>query len=88
MKIAPVVEVKAKFSAYLEECKEGPVVVTKNGKPVAVLLSVVDEDELERLILTHSPKFQAILKKGREQVQGGQGIEHQDFWREIEGETT
>jgi prevent-host-death family protein len=46
MKIAPVVEVKAKFSAYLEECKAGPVVVTKNGKPVAVLLSVVDEDEL------------------------------------------
>jgi prevent-host-death family protein len=86
MKIAPVVEVKAKFSAYLEACKEGPVVVTKNGKPVAVLLSVVDEDELERLILAHSPKFQAILKKGREQVRAGQGIEHEEFWRQIEAE--
>ena len=30
------------------------------------LLSVVDEDELERLILAHSPKFKAILKRGRE----------------------
>ena len=87
MKIAPVVEVKAKFSAYLEECKEGPVVVTKNGKPVAVLLSVVDEDELERLILAHSPKFQAILRKGREQIQAGQGIEHEEFWRQVETET-
>jgi len=87
MKIAPVFEVKAKFSAYLEECKEGPVVVTKNGKPVAVLLSVVDEDELERLLLAHSPKFQAILKKGRDQIRAGQGIEHQDFWWQVEGET-
>jgi prevent-host-death family protein len=86
MKIAPVVEVKAKFSAYLEECKEGPVVVTKNGKPVAVLLSVVDEDELERLILAHSPKFRAILKKGREQIQAGEGIEHEEFWRQVEAE--
>lgn len=65
MRIAPVVEVKAKFSAYLETSKEGPVVVTKNGKPVAVLLSVVDNDELERLLLVHSPKLQAILRKGR-----------------------
>jgi prevent-host-death family protein len=87
MKIAPVVEVKAKFSAYLEECKEGPVVVTKNGKAVAVLLSVVDEDELERLILAHSPKLQAILKKGRDQIQAGQGIEHEEFWRQVETET-
>ncbi len=86
MKIAPVVEVKAKFSAYLEASKEGPVVVTKNGKPVAVLLAVADEDELERLILAHSPKLQAILKKGREQIQAGQGIEHDEFWRQVEAE--
>lgn len=88
MKIAPVVEVKAKFSAYLEECKEGPVVVTKNGKAVAVLLSVTDEDELERLILAHSPKLQAILRKGREQIQAGQGLEHEEFWRQVEAEAT
>jgi prevent-host-death family protein len=87
MKIAPVVEVKAKFSAYLEASKEGPVIVTKNGKPVAVLLSVVDEDELERLILAYSPKFQAIINKGKQQIRAGQGLEHQDFWREIEAET-
>jgi len=86
MKIAPVVEVKAKFSAYLEECKAGPVVVTKNGKAVAVLLSVGDEDELERIIMAHSPKLQAILKRGREQIKGGAGLEHEEFWRQVEAE--
>ncbi len=84
MRIAPVVEVKAKFSAYLEECRAGPVIVTKNGKPVAVLLAVVDEDELERLILAHSPKFQAILERGKEQIRAGEGIESKKFWEEVE----
>ena len=40
MKIAPVADVKARLSAYLEECEtEGPVIITRNGKAVAVLLA-------------------------------------------------
>ena len=50
---------EARLSAYLKDSQEGPVVVTRNGKAVAVLLAVTDEDELERLVLAHSPKFQA-----------------------------
>ena len=61
MKIASVADVKSHLSAYVKESQHGPVVVTRNGKAVAVLLAVNDEDELERLILAHSPKFQAIL---------------------------
>src|SRR5437667_9712401 len=63
MKIASVADIKARLSAYLKEAEEGPVVVTRNGKAVAVLLAVTDEDELERLVLAHSPKFQALLDK-------------------------
>ena len=46
MKIAPVAEIKARFSSYLKQSERGPVIVTKNGRPVAVLVSVTDEDEL------------------------------------------
>jgi prevent-host-death family protein len=84
MKIAPVVEVKAKFSAYLDESKNGPIIVTKNGKPVAVLLAVTDEEELERLILVYSPKFQAILEKSKAQIRAGSGLAHEDFWEDVE----
>jgi len=63
MKIASVADVKARLSAYLKESQQGPVVVTRNGKAVAVLLAVTDEDELERLVLAHSPKFQALLDR-------------------------
>jgi len=85
MKIAPVADVKARFSAYLKESKEGPVIVTRNGKPVAVLISMEDEEELERIILAYSPKFQSLLEKSRKQIQDRGGIPHQDFWKEPEG---
>lgn len=86
MKIASVADVKARLSAYLKQSEEGPVIVTRNGKAVAVLLAVSDEDELERLILAHSPKFQAILEKSRRQIDATGGIPHDEFWREVEAE--
>jgi len=84
MRIAPVVEVKAKFSAYLEESKSGPIIVTKNGKAVAVLLAVEDDEEIERLILAYSPKFQAILQQGKGQIEAGESLGHEEFWEEVE----
>jgi prevent-host-death family protein len=83
MRIAPVAKVKAQFSAYLKAATEGPVVVTRHGKPVAVLLSVEDEDELERLILAYTPRFRAILDVAREQIQQTGSIEHEAFWQEL-----
>lgn len=86
MKIASVADVKARFSGYLKgylkESENGPVVVTRNGKPVAVLLAIGYEDEIERLLLAYSPKFQQLIKTAERQIQEGQGISHEDFWRE------
>ena len=87
MRIASVAEIKAKFSGYLRASEQGPVVITKNGKPVAVLLSITDEDEIERILIAHSPKFRSIVELAEQQVREGKGIKHEDFWREIESET-
>jgi prevent-host-death family protein len=84
MKIAPVAELKAQFSAYLRSSTEGPVVVTRHGKPVAVLLSIENEEELERLILAYTPRFQGILEAAREQIRETGGIGHEEFWQEVE----
>jgi len=41
-----------RLSAYLDECsKEGPLVITRNGRAAAVLVVPEDDDDLERLIL-------------------------------------
>jgi prevent-host-death family protein len=87
MKIASVGDVKARLSAYLKESQEGPVVLTRNGKAVAVLVAVTDEGELERLLLAHSPKFQALLDKSRRQLEKTGGIPHDVFWRELKAES-
>jgi prevent-host-death family protein len=86
MKIASVAEVKAKFSSYIMQSAEGPVVVTRNGKPVAVLLAVADDDDLERLLLAHSPRFQALLDAAEQRIRETGGIEHKAFWQMVESE--
>ena len=87
MRIAPVAEVKARFRAYWKACMDGLKVVARHGKPVAVLQSVEDEEELERLVLAFSPKFRAILDAARQQIRETGGIGHKQFWQVIEAET-
>jgi prevent-host-death family protein len=83
MKIASIAEIKSRFSAYLKASETGPVIVTRNGKPVAVLLNVADEDELERLVLAYSPRFRTLLDASRHLLQGGEGIPHKEFWEKL-----
>ena len=79
MKIAPVAEVKARFSRYLQESQRGPIVVTKNGRPVAVLVSVTDEDELERLVLAHTPRFRRLLERAERRIEETGGLSTRTF---------
>ena len=59
MKIIPLADAKARLSAYVDQCgSEGPIIITRNGKPVAVLLAPTDADDLDRLMLARSPRFQ------------------------------
>lgn len=84
MKIASVAEIKSQFSSFLKASEAGPVVVTRNGKPVAVIVGVQDEDEIERLLMAYSPRLQSILEESRKQIREGHAIGHDEFWAEIE----
>lgn len=85
MRIASVADIKARFSEYLRAAARGPVVVTRNSKPVGVLLAVDDEEELERLILAYSPRLRTILDVARQRLRAGAGVRHKDLWKELEG---
>jgi hypothetical protein len=87
MKTASVAELKGRLDAYLKEIEEGPLLVTRKGKAFAVLLPVTDEGEVERLVLAHSPKFQAMLEKSNRQIEVMGGIPHEQFWREVAAES-
>jgi len=84
VKIAPLADVKARLSAYLDECgAEGPIVITRNGKPAAVLLVPYDDDDLERLMLGRSPRFQALLERSRQSIKQGKGLSEEAFWAAV-----
>lgn len=82
MKISAT-KMKAGFSSYLEQCAQGPVIVTKNGRPTAVLLSVSNEEELERLVLAHTPRFIALLDRAGKRIRRTGGVRHKEFWTAI-----
>src|SRR5262249_39515699 len=84
MKTASADEVRAKSDAFLKATDKGPVVVTRNAKPVVVMLSVKDPDEIERLAMRQSKKLRKILDKSRKQIAKGKGIPHDEFWRQVE----
>lgn len=53
MKIAPLADVKAQLSAYVEQAQnEGLIVTTRKGKAVAVLIAPINDDDLESLLLS------------------------------------
>lgn len=84
MRVASLADVKAKLSAYLQEAETtGPVVITRNGKAVAILLAPADDDDLERLLLSRSARFQTLLARSRESIQAGRGVEHREFWKGV-----
>ena len=84
MKIASVAEIKSQFSAFLKASEAAPVVVTRNGRPVAVIVGVQDEEEIERLLMACSPRLQAILAASRKQIRVGDVLNHTEFWAEVE----
>jgi prevent-host-death family protein len=84
MRIAPLADVKARLSAYLDECgAEGPIVITRNGKAVAVLLVPDDDEDLERLMLGRSHRFQALLNLSRKSIKAGKGLSEKEFWGRV-----
>jgi hypothetical protein len=73
--------VKARLSAYLDQCGvEGPLIITRNGKAAAVLLVPYDDDDMERLMLGRSPQFRALLNRSRQSIKEGKGLSERDFW--------
>lgn len=86
MKVATATEIASDFAEYLKASEREPVVVTRKGRPVAVLLRTDGEEDLERLLIGHAPKLQMILEAARKRFREGAGIPHEAFWKEVEAE--
>ena len=84
MKIAPLAEVKDRFSAYIDESREPPVVVTRNGRPGAMLIAIDEEDDLDSLLLVHNPRFLQLLEEARQRMWVTGGVSLAEFRRRLD----
>ena len=76
MRLASVKDVKNKLSDYLKKAEHEDIIITKNGKPTAVLHHLGDDD-LEDYVIEHDPKFRKIIEKRWKEygVRGGSPLE-------------
>lgn len=65
MKTMTVFEARNNFSQTLKAAERDVVVVTRNGRPVAAIQAIGDED-LEDLLLERSPKFWDMIRRARQ----------------------
>jgi prevent-host-death family protein len=84
VKTTSAAKIAAHFNDYLEASREQPVLITRNGKPVAVLLAVQDKAEAEQLASGRRRSLRSIFAEANEQIEEGGGIPHDQFWREVE----
>jgi prevent-host-death family protein len=83
MKAKPLTEVKAKLSEILDSSRREPVLITRNGKPAALLVAVDEDSDLEDIVLANSPAFREIVRESDEEIERGETVSHEELWDEV-----
>jgi prevent-host-death family protein len=79
MRSVPVAEAKAKLSEVIESLDE-PVVITRHGQPVAVLMAIPeDQDDMDSFLLAHHPGFRAMVRKAKQ----SRILTSDEFWDKV-----
>ena len=80
MKTVEVSKATLPFSDYTKEVKREPVVITKEGRPVAVLVSIPNAD-IETVSLSNNPRFIALIERSRARQKSEGGISSDEMRR-------
>ena len=74
---APLYKVKNSLSKYVAKASEDQVLITKHGRPAAILIGFADEDDWFDYCLEHDEKFLRRIERSRQQLKEGK-------WRTLE----
>ena len=66
------------LSVYARQADAGPIVVTNEGKPVAVVVAVENAD-LETIALSTNPQFLALIGRSRARHKAEGGISSKEI---------
>ena len=82
MKIVEIAEANATLAEYTSDLTEEPVIVTKNGQPIAALVTLENVD-LETISLSTNPKFIELIERSRSRRRTEGGISSQEMRRRL-----
>jgi prevent-host-death family protein len=75
-------DAKGSLSDYTRKARRGPVVVTRRGRPVAVLRAVSHE-EWEDFVVSSSPAFRRIIERSWKDYEARGGIPLEEIERQF-----
>ena len=78
MKEVPLSEAKDDLSHLLREAEKQDIVITRHGKPAAVLIGFKSEDDWFEYRLQNDPRFLQRIENARKSLRAGRGIRLED----------
>jgi prevent-host-death family protein len=70
MKIESVRVVRDRLSEMIKTLPGGPVIITKNGRPCAALVSLGENADLEAFLIAHNSRLTALIERGMSEPGG------------------
>ena len=79
MKIEAIREVKARLSELVSNLPtEGSIIITKNGRPCAVLMPITEDTDLEVLALSQNKRFWSLYDRALRRAKGERWVPLED----------
>ena len=74
MKQVPIDEVKTDLSGYLQVAETESVIITRDGKPVGILIGLENRSDWWEELMLRDPRFTVEIAEARQSLQTGKGI--------------
>lgn len=78
MKTIELADAMLPLSDYAEAARSGPIVLTRDGHPVAAVVAVSDTD-IESLSVETNPVFLSLLERARARLLSEGAVSHADL---------
>jgi prevent-host-death family protein len=75
----PLAEVKDSLSDYIKKAAKDEVLITRHGKPAAILIGFASEDDWFDYRLEHDERFLKRIAESRRQAQSGKFTRLEDL---------
>ncbi len=82
MRTVEFADAKLPLSEYARKVKKEPFIITKEGKPVAALVSLVNTD-METVSLSNNPKLIRLIERSRSRQKTEGGISAEEMRRRL-----